>query len=49
MTMVFTIMDSLTEQDIAEKVEYYLTEKAETLLPVLEELCEWGAKNQNKS
>lgn len=25
MTMVFTIMDSLTEQDIAEKVEYYLT------------------------
>ncbi|MGF7029289.1 DNA-binding HxlR family transcriptional regulator [Paenibacillus mucilaginosus] len=32
---------------VPPKVEYSLTEKAETLLPVLEELCEWGAKNQN--
>ncbi|MBO2942612.1 helix-turn-helix transcriptional regulator [Paenibacillus sp. F411] len=31
---------------IPPKVEYSLTDKAETLLPVLEELCEWGAKNQ---
>jgi DNA-binding HxlR family transcriptional regulator len=32
---------------IPPKVEYSLTEKAETLLPVLEYLCEWGAKNRN--
>ncbi|MDP4097810.1 helix-turn-helix transcriptional regulator [Paenibacillus sp. P96] len=32
---------------VPPKVEYSLTEKAETLLPVLEQLCEWGAKNQN--
>ncbi|MBA9086015.1 DNA-binding HxlR family transcriptional regulator [Fontibacillus solani] len=32
---------------IPPKVEYSLTDKAKTLLPVLEELCEWGAKNQN--
>lgn len=31
---------------VPPKVEYSLTEKAETLLPVLEGLCEWGAKNQ---
>ncbi len=31
---------------IPPKVEYRLTEKADTLLPVLEELCEWGARNQ---
>lgn len=33
---------------IPPKVEYSLTDKAETLLPVLEELCEWGAKNRNR-
>jgi DNA-binding HxlR family transcriptional regulator len=32
---------------VPPKVEYSLTDKAETLLPVLEELCEWGVKNQN--
>lgn len=32
---------------IPPKVEYSLTDQAETLLPVLEELCEWGVKNQN--
>ncbi|MEK3735126.1 MULTISPECIES: winged helix-turn-helix transcriptional regulator [Paenibacillus] len=31
---------------VPPKVEYRLTEKAETLLPVLEQLCEWGARNQ---
>jgi DNA-binding HxlR family transcriptional regulator len=31
---------------VPPKVEYSLTDKAETLLPVLEQLCEWGAKNQ---
>ncbi len=30
---------------IPPKVEYSLTTKAETLLPVLEQLCEWGEKN----
>lgn len=33
---------------VPPKVEYSLTHKAETLLPVLEELCEWGVKNQNR-
>lgn len=28
---------------IPPKVEYRLTDKAKTLLPILEELCEWGA------
>lgn len=28
---------------IPPKVEYRLTEKAKTLLPILEGLCEWGA------
>jgi DNA-binding HxlR family transcriptional regulator len=31
---------------IPPKVEYSLTDKAETLLPIMEELCEWGAKNR---
>lgn len=33
---------------IPPKVEYSLTHKAESLLPVLEQLCEWGEKNRNK-
>lgn len=32
---------------VPPKVEYSLTHKAETLLPVLEQLCEWGEKNRN--
>lgn len=32
---------------IPPKVEYSLTHKAETLLPVLEQLCDWGEKNRN--
>ena len=32
---------------VPPKVEYSLTEKAEALLPVLEQLCEWGEKNQH--
>lgn len=33
---------------VPPKVEYSLTEKAESLLPALEQLCEWGEKNQHK-
>lgn len=32
---------------IPPKVEYSLTDKAKTILPAMEQLCEWGAKNQN--
>ena len=32
---------------IPPKVEYSLTPKADTLLPILEQLCEWGEKNRN--
>lgn len=31
---------------IPPKVEYSLTPKAQSLLPVLEQLCEWGEKNR---
>lgn len=31
---------------VPPKVEYSLTDKAVTLLPVLEGFCEWGVKNQ---
>ncbi|WP_078552016.1 winged helix-turn-helix transcriptional regulator [Bacillus alkalicellulosilyticus] len=32
---------------IPPKVEYSLTKKAETLIPILEQLCEWGEQNQH--
>lgn len=32
---------------IPPKVEYSLTHKANTLLPVLEQFCDWGEKNRN--
>ncbi|MGG3522835.1 helix-turn-helix domain-containing protein [Bacillus pseudomycoides] len=34
---------------IPPKVEYSLTDKAKTLLPALEQLCDWGEKNNNKN
>ncbi|PWW38671.1 MULTISPECIES: winged helix-turn-helix transcriptional regulator [Paenibacillus] len=33
---------------VPPKVEYRLTNKAVTLLPVLEGLCEWGVQNQSE-
>ncbi|MCM3782325.1 helix-turn-helix transcriptional regulator [Neobacillus mesonae] len=32
---------------IPPKVEYSLTNRAQTLLPVLEQLCEWGEQNRD--
>lgn len=32
---------------IPPKVEYSLTDKAKSLLPILEQLCDWGSKNQS--
>lgn len=32
-------------RQVPPKVEYSLTDKAETLLPALEQLCDWGVKN----
>ncbi|MFC4100722.1 winged helix-turn-helix transcriptional regulator [Paenibacillus xanthanilyticus] len=32
---------------VPPKVEYRLTDKARTLLPMLEGLCEWGAQHQS--
>ncbi|MNW60344.1 putative HTH-type transcriptional regulator YybR [compost metagenome] len=32
---------------VPPKVEYSLTDKAKTLLPAMEQLCEWGVNNQN--
>jgi DNA-binding HxlR family transcriptional regulator len=31
--------------EVPPKVEYSLTEKGKTLLPILEAMCEWGEKN----
>jgi DNA-binding HxlR family transcriptional regulator len=33
--------------EVPPKVEYSLTTKGETLLPILETMCEWGEKNMN--
>ncbi|WP_217595813.1 helix-turn-helix domain-containing protein [Cohnella sp. GbtcB17] len=42
--------DGLVERveypQIPPKVEYSLTPRGQTLLPVLEQLCEWGAQNR---
>lgn len=42
--------DGLVERkeypQIPPKVEYSLTPKGQTLLPVMEQLCEWGAQNR---
>ncbi|WP_046212419.1 winged helix-turn-helix transcriptional regulator [Paenibacillus wulumuqiensis] len=44
--------DGLVERkeypQIPPKVEYSLTPKAQTLLPVMEQLCEWGAQNKDR-
>lgn len=34
---------------IPPKVEYWLTEKGKTLIPILEAMCEWGAKNMGSN
>ncbi len=33
--------------EVPPKVEYSITEKGETLLPILELMCQWGEKNIN--
>ena len=35
-------------QEIPPKVEYYLSEKGKSLMPILEQLCEWGEKNKQE-
>jgi DNA-binding HxlR family transcriptional regulator len=30
---------------VPPKVEYSLTEKAESLIPILDQLCDWGSEN----
>lgn len=32
---------------VPPKVEYSLTDKANTLLPIMEQLCEWGTNSRN--
>ena len=43
--------DGLVERkeypQIPPNVEYSLTPKAQTLLPVLEQMCEWGAQHRD--
>ena len=33
-------------QEIPPKVEYYLSDRGKSLMPILDELCEWGEKNR---
>lgn len=33
-------------QEIPPKVEYYLSENGKSLMPILDELCDWGTKNK---
>ena len=28
------------------KVEYYLSDKGKSLMPILDQLCDWGEKNR---
>lgn len=45
--------DGLVERkeytQVPPKVEYSLTDRAKTLLPVLEEQCKWGEENRVQS
>lgn len=34
-------------QEIPPKVEYFLSDKGISLMPILDELCEWGEKNKD--
>ncbi|WP_059043050.1 winged helix-turn-helix transcriptional regulator [Paenibacillus rubinfantis] len=40
------LVDRKEYPQIPPKVEYRLTPKAETLIPVMEQLCDWGLQNQ---
>jgi len=33
-------------QEIPPKVEYFLSDKGKSLMPILDQLCEWGEKNR---
>lgn len=33
-------------QTIPTKVEYYLSDKGKSLMPILDQLCDWGEKNK---
>lgn len=36
-------------QEIPPKVEYSLSAKGKSLMPILDELCDWGEKNKQKN
>ena len=33
-------------QEMPPKVEYYLSDKGKSLMPILDQLCDWGEKNR---
>lgn len=33
-------------QEIPPKVEYYISDKGKSLIPILDQLCDWGEKNK---
>lgn len=41
------LVDRKDYKTIPPKVEYSITEKGKSLLPVLDFMCEWGYKNRN--
>lgn len=36
-------------QKIPPKVEYYLSDKGISLMPILDKLCDWGTKNKQEN
>ncbi len=35
-------------QEVPPKVEYYLSDKGNSLMPILDQLCDWGEKNKQE-
>lgn len=35
-------------QEVPPRVEYFLSEKGKSLMPILDQLCDWGEKNRSK-
>lgn len=36
-------------QEIPPKVEYYLSDKGNSLMPILDKLCDWGTENKQEN
>ena len=39
------LITRISYNEVPPRVEYFITEKGKTLLPILDLMCEWGEKN----